>query len=399
MDFGESDVERSWRAEVHAFVQRWKDRGLPEIAALRSRTDTATTYSELEQSYFDELGELGWNSLRWPAQHGGAEASSFLTAILSFELEHAGLPPIDLTVTSLAPVMMKFGTEPNLRDWLPGMRSSAIICALGYSEPEAGTDLASLRTSAVQDGDHWVINGEKTWNSGAHFSTHQWLAARTDPSAPKHRGISVFMVPIDAPGMEVFPMTSWAGNRINRVTFTDVRIHSSALIGQANEGWKLIAGALDFERAEIGARVTGKLKRMLDELETYCRETTVDGMRLIDRESVRQVLAELTVEVEIAELMSYEITSAVDAGEIPTVSGTMQKVFASELRTRLSLVAIEIAGASGQLTWADPAAPADGMFEHQYRTAPVQRFGGGTNEVMRDVIAQRGLGLPRGDRA
>jgi alkylation response protein AidB-like acyl-CoA dehydrogenase len=316
--------------------------------------------------------------------------------LLTYEFLYAGVPPIDLTSTMLAPAIIRYGTNANKAAWLPGIRSGDIRFALGYSEPEAGTDLASLRTRAELDGDEWVITGQKSWNSHAHIATHEWLAVRTDPSTPGHRGISLIIVPLDAPGVEVTPVWTWGDKRTNDVFFTDVRVPQENLIGEINRGWHYIVGALDNERAVLAS--TAGLRRLLDDLVAACKETRVDGRAVAERPAVAAQLAELEMEMEIATLLGVEVASSMEAGTVATVPATIQKVMTTELRTKISDLGMSMFGLSGGLGDGDPLAPIQGQLEWTYRQAPLWRFGGGTNEVMRDIIAQRGCGLPRGAR-
>ena len=198
--------------------------------------------------------------------------------LLMSEFEYAGVPGPDLTVTSIAPMIMRHGTEQNKQEFLPGIARGEIVFALGYSEPNAGTDLASLRTRAVRDGDEWVINGSKIWNSGAQRSTHEWLCVRTDPDAPRHRGISVIVVPVDSPGVEIRPLYAWSGYRTNETFFNDVRVPVTNLIGEVNAGWTYITGALDLERGALTN--AGDLRRALDDLIALA---AADARRLVPR--------------------------------------------------------------------------------------------------------------------
>jgi len=393
--FALTPEEAAFQEEVRTFALHYVEAGLDKEEEKRRSGHGAGGFSPLELQFYKDLGERGWNSMHWPREYGGQEASAAMSSILSFELEYQRLPQVEWTVSTFAPTILKNGTKENIDLWLERIRSGEVVFAMGYSEPDAGTDLASLRTSAVRDGDNYIINGEKIWNSGAHVSTHEWLAVRTDPSAPKHRGISVIIVPIDAPGVEISPLWTWAGSRTNITHFTDVVVPVANRIGEENMGWRYIAGALDYERADIGARVIGRLRRVFDDLVLYCQGAVRDGRALISDPVVRQQLAELEAQVEVVSLMTHEVSATVDRGETPTVIGTMQKVMASELRTTLTSAAFELMDLEGQLDGDDPRSFVRGEFEREYRYAPVQRFGGGTNEVMRDIIAQRGLGLPR----
>lgn len=399
MRFAFTPEEAAWQAEVRAFALKWVDAGLEKIDdERRFSDDRLDELNRLQHEFYAELADRGWNALHWSREYGGEAASAVTAALLSFELEYHCLPEIDWTVSTLAPMLMKHGSPASIDMWLEAMRRHEVSFCLGYSEAEAGTDLANLRTAAVRDGETYVINGEKMWQSGAHHQTHSWLCVRTDPAASKHRGLSIIVVPLDAPGVTIEPVRVWSGIRTNIVNFSDVIVPVANRIGEENDGWKLIMGGLDFERAEVGARVMGRVRRSMDDLISACRTTIRDGALLIEDPVVGRQLAELEAEVEIASLLTYEICGLIDKGETPTLSGTTQKVLATELRTKLTGAAFSLLDLRGQLDSADPRCAGGGYIEREYRFAPTQRFGGGTNEVMRDVVAQRGLGLVRGAR-
>lgn len=339
-----------------------------------------------------KLGAKGWFGLNWPAEYGGLGLGAVHLHLLMSEFEYWGVPGPDLTVTSIAPTIMRHGTEQNKQEFLPAIARGEMTCALGYSEPDAGTDLASLRTRAVRDGDEWVINGSKIWNSGAQRSTHEWLCVRTDPDAPRHRGISVIVVPVDSPGVRIRPLIAWSGYRTNEVFFDDVRVPVTNLIGEENHGWSYITGALDLERGALTN--AGDLRRALDELQVLARTPRLDGGVPLDNPAIRRRLAQAEADVEVAGLMGHEASSMLADGVIPTVEVSVEKVFSSELRQRIADLGIDVLGAEGLLAHRNPEARAGGRFEKLYRFAPLMRFGGGTNEVLRDVIAQRGHGMP-----
>ncbi len=339
-----------------------------------------------------KLGAKGWFGLNWPAEYGGLGLGAVHLHLLMSEFEYWGVPGPDLTVTSIAPMIMRHGTEQNKQEFLPAIARGEMTCALGYSEPDAGTDLASLRTRAVRDGDEWVINGSKIWNSGAQRSTHEWLCVRTDPDAPRHRGISVIVVPVDSPGVRIRPLIAWSGYRTNEVFFDDVRVPVTNLIGEENHGWSYITGALDLERGALTN--AGDLRRALDELQVLARTPRLDGSVPLDNPAIRRRLAQAEADVEVAGLMGHEASSMLADGVIPTVEVSVEKVFSSELRQRIADLGIDVLGAEGLLAHRNPEARAGGRFEKLYRFAPLMRFGGGTNEVLRDVIDQRGHGMP-----
>ena len=388
MDFDLTSAQAEWRDSIRDFLAR---RLTPELRAeMRERGFSRSPSIEAFQK---EMAAQGFWGVNWPKEYGGLDKTAVEQLILIDELEYAGAPPIPLTVTSLGPMIIRFGTDENKREWLPQITRGETTFALGYSEPDAGTDLANLRTRAVLDGDEWVINGQKIWNSEAHLATHEWLAVRTDPDAPKHKGISVIIVPIDSPGISVQPLWTWGDVRTNLVFFEDVRVPRGNLIGEVNLGWGYIVGALAFERIALGT--TGSLRRLFDDLVEATKRTVVDGRALSERPEVKLRLGELAVDLEIAQLFSLQTASLIDAGGIPAKEASMQKVFTTELRTKLADWGMQIFDLYGQLNLSDGDAPLGGALERTYRIAPFLRFGGGTNEVMRTIIAERGYQLPR----
>ena len=380
VDFELDAGQTAWLAEVRAF--------LTENVTAALRAELAEHGQEVPggevAAFRRAIGRRGWFGLNWPAEYGGLDLGAVYQHLLMREFEYWGVPGPDLTVTSVAPMIMRHGTEQNKREFLPPIARGEMICALGYSEPEAGTDLASLRTRAVRDGDEWVITGSKIWNSVANRATHEWLCVRTDPDAPRHRGISVIMVPTDAPGIDIRPLYAWSGYRTNEAFFDEVRVPVGNLIGELNRGWTYITGALDLERGALTN--AGDLRHALDELTELARDVRTPGLR--------RRLAQAEADVEAAELMGYQAASLLESGVIPTVEVSVEKVFSSELRQRIADLAIDMLGPDGLLAYRSPGAPVGGKFERLYRISPLMRFGGGTNEVLRDVIAQRGHGMP-----
>jgi alkylation response protein AidB-like acyl-CoA dehydrogenase len=392
VDFELDDDQSAWREEVRDFLSvNVTDQLLRERAQHGSEEPGPATVE-----FRRRIGEKGWFGLNWPEEFGGLGLGPVYQHILVHEFEYWGAPGPDLTVTSVAPMIMRHGTEINKREFLPPIARGELRCAVGYSEPDAGTDLASLRTRAELDGDEWVINGSKIWNSLAQISTHEWLCVRTDPDAPKHKGISVIMVPIDSPGIEIRPLITWADFRTNETFFTDVRVPRTNLIGEVNKGWQYITGALDLERGALTN--AGDLRRAVDDMIELARVELPDGTRPIDSPDVRRKITQLDADVEVAVLMGLESCSLLETGRIPTITVTAEKILTSELRQRIADVAMQMLGTTGLLTADDPLALAGGKFEKLYRSAPLLRFGAGTNEVLRDVIAQRGYAMPRAVR-
>jgi 3-oxocholest-4-en-26-oyl-CoA dehydrogenase alpha subunit len=388
MDF-ELDVgQREWLTEVREFL---RENVTPELRAELAEHDLEFTDGEVTR-FRRKIGAKGWFGLNWPREYGGLGLGAVYQHLLMSEFEYWGVPGPDLTVTSVAPMIMRHGTEQNKTEWLPLIAQGEMICAVGYSEAEAGTDLASLRTRATRDGEYWVINGSKIWNSGAQRATHEWLCVRTDPNGVRHRGISVIIVPIDSPGIQIRPLYAWSGYRTNEVHFDDVRVPVTNVVGDINRGWTYITGALDLERGALTN--AGDLRRALDELRELARCPRRDGSVPADDAALRRRLVQAEADVGVATLMGYEAASILDSGVIPTVEVSVEKVFTSELRQRIADLALDLLGPDGLLAHRSENAPLAGKFERLYRAAPLMRFGGGTNEVLRDVIGQRGHGMP-----
>lgn len=386
MDFSLSPDQERWVEEIRAFLREHFD----EAAEAEARRTGNEASGPVLRAFRGRLAERGWLALTWPVEHGGSGRTMFEQFLLMDEFAYWGAPAIDLTASAIAPTLMRVGTDEQKARWLPAILRGDAEFAIGYSEPEAGTDLASLRTTARLDGDEWVITGEKLWNTGAEFATHEWLVCRTDPDAPKHKGLSVFIVPVDEPGVNVQPIVTWGGIRTNAVFFDAVRVGADALVGELNAGWRYVTTALDFERVAIG--VTGGLRRLYDETVRLVHDRGV-----AERADVRQTMADLAVRIEQARLLNYRAAWMVDAGLMPNAEASMTKVVTTELQARLAATTLELAGAEASVASSE-AHPAVQLAHFQYRQAPYLRFGGGTNEVQRDIIAQRGLGLGRGTR-
>lgn len=388
MDFELDAKQRAWREEIRDFLG---ENVTPELRAEMAEHDLEFIGGEVT-AFRRKIGAKGWFGLNWPEEFGGLGLGAVYQHLLVSEFEYWGVPGPDLTVTSVAPMIMRHGTAQNREEFLPLIARGELTCAVGYSEPNSGTDLASLKTRAVRDGDEWVINGSKIWNSMAQRVTHEWLCVRTNTEVPKHKGISVIIVPIDAPGIVIRPIMAWSGYRTNETFFDNVRVPVANMIGEVDQGWKYITGALDLERGALTN--AGDLRRAVDDLLILARQIREDGTRPVDSADVCRKLAQLDADVELAQLMGFEASSLLESGAIPSVLVSAEKVFSSELRQRIADVGTSMLGSAGLLTGSDANAVMAGKFERLYRAAPLLRFGAGANEVLRDAIAQRGHGLP-----
>jgi alkylation response protein AidB-like acyl-CoA dehydrogenase len=344
-----------------------------------------------------KLASRGWLVPHWPKQYGGADMGIMEQVVMREEAAYHRAPPPDIFgVGMLGPVLMMYGSEKQKQDLLPPIASADVTWCQGYSEPEAGSDLASLKTRAVRDGDDYVINGQKIWTTNAHRAEWMFLLARTDPDAPKHKGISFFVVPTSTPGFTARPLINITGGHLfNEVFFEDMRVPATNLVGEENRGWYVGAALLDFERSNIASAAASR--RSLEELVQYCRETAVDGRSLIGDSLVRKRLAEIAIETELGRFLSYRVASMQARGEVPNMEASVAKVYHSELSQRLAGTGIQIMGQYGQVRpeskkWARLR----GEFTMSYMMTLGITIAGGTSEIMRNIIAQRGLGLPRG---
>ena len=389
MRYAYSPEQLAWRDEVRAFVRAHV------TEALRAEMRQAGNEGDgpLAHAFHAALCGKGWWGVAWPREFGGLGKNAVEQFIFIEEMEAAGAPGMRLSVTSVAPTILRSGTKAQQDRWLPQILSGAIEFAVAYSEPQAGTDLAALTTHAELDGDEWVINGQKMWNTGAHTATHNWVAVRTEPDAPKHRGISMMIVPMDLPGIEVQPIWTMSNIRTNAVFFDNVRVPRDHLIGERGQGFYYAMMALNFERIAIGS--VGMLRRLFEELKAFVRKTRRDGVPLGRIPWVRRAMADLEMRIEVGRQIGLLNAWLIDQGQVPVKESAMTKIVTTELNTHFASTGLEIMGLAGQLAPTDPAAPLHGRLQWLYTVAPMQRFGGGTNEVQRMLIATMGLGLPR----
>ncbi len=285
-----------------------------------------------------------------------------------------------------------FGSEELKREFLPRIARGEIEFCLGYSEPEAGSDLAVLEMRAVEDGDDYIINGHKIFNTECHYAEYHWLAARTDPDVPKHRGISLFIVDLKSPGVTVNPMWTMSGERTNEVVYDNVRVPKRMMVGEKNRGFYHIMDALSFERMFVF--VTELLYPFFNSIVQYAKETQHNGKPLSKDPVIRQKLAEMAVELEVGSLIQAQAFWMISKGLVPETETSICKIFSSELQQRLLNTAMQILGPYSQLQEGSKWAPLSGKIERNYRSAVMATFGAGSSEILRNIIAIRGLGLP-----
>jgi alkylation response protein AidB-like acyl-CoA dehydrogenase len=344
-----------------------------------------------------QMGEDGWLGVGWPEEWGGRGLSAIEQFVFFDESMRAGAPVPMLTINTVGPTIMHFGTEEQKRFFLPRIVKGELHFCIGYTEPGAGTDLANLRTTAIRDGDEYVINGQKIFTSLAGGADYIWLAARTDPDAKKHKGISMFLVPMDTPGITLTPMRLLSEHDINQTFFDDVRIPASCLVGPENGGWGLITNQLNHERVTLCS--SGVIERALTDVQRWAAETKVaDGRRVIDQEWVQVHLARIRARLEFLRLMNWKVAWTATQGRLDVADASSIKVFGTEFYLEAFRLMFEVIGERGYLRDGSPEAVLRGRLERNYRSLLILTFGGGTNEIQRDLIAMFGLGFPRASR-
>jgi len=345
------------------------------------------------------LGEKGWLSRPWPREYGG-QAAPIIEQLLFNEVKaYYRAPGIDYQgLGMLAPTLLASGNEGQKQQHLPPIARGEIMWCQGWSEPNAGSDLASLKTKAVRDGDYYVVNGQKAWTSGAHRAQWCFMLARTDPEQARHRGLSFFLADMKTPGIKLRPVKAMNGTYMfNEMFFDDVKVPKENMVGEENRGWYVSLMTMNFERSSIG--FMAEAKRNLEELIEFCKETKRKGRLLSEDPIARSTLAQLVTEVEVGLALSYKVAWLQGKGEafvIPAaIAGCAGKVYGSELGQRLAYAGSRILGLYGQVKAGSKWSPLMGRFESSYQECVSLNMGGGTSEIMRNVIAMRGLEMPR----
>ena len=400
MFIGYNTRQEELRAELRAY---YRELLTPEVReALAAEDGCGPAHREI----VGRLGRDGWLTVGWPTEYGGRGYSAVEQFVMFDESVASGAPIPMLTINTVGPTLMQFGTEEQKQFFLPKISKGEITFCIGYSEPDAGTDLASLTTRAVRDGGEYIINGQKTWTSLAKDADYIWLAARTNPEVKKHKGISLFCIPMDTPGLSIQPLDLLSTHDINHTFFDDVRVPASTLIGEENGGWGLITSQLNRERVTICS--SGMVTKALEETIDYAKNTKrADGTRLIDAPWVQRNLAEVTAGLEYLRLANWQVAWTVankidgQQPDMDTIAGFIAdssgvKVYGTEFYTRAYRKLMEVYGP--QATVARGSIGHLTRLEMQYRSTVILTFGGGTNEMQRDLISQFGLGYPKADR-
>lgn len=388
MEFKDTTEEAAFRADVRQFITQ----NLPKAPG--AATDEER--EEINKSWRNTLGHKGWIAPHWPKEYGGAGMSVGEQFIFNEEMAEARAPQVGgMGVTMIGPTLILYGTEEQKAEHLPKITSGEVQWAQGYSEPGSGSDLASLQTRAVRDGDDYVVNGQKIWSSGAHRADWMFMLTRTDPDAPKHRGISMLLVDLRSPGISIQPLIDMSGSHVfNQEYFDDVRVPAKNRVGEENRGWYVGAALLDFERSGIGGSIV--LRHQVADLVRLVHESPQSNLPVRMDRTLQLELAERAVEAEVAKLISYRLISIQKRGQVPNYEASMNKTFRAEASQRLAQTSMKVIGMYGNAYGKGRFSPMNGRLSHDYLSTVSSTIAAGTSEVNRNVIATRGLGLPRG---
>jgi hypothetical protein len=395
MDFDFTTEQEAFRTEVEAFLDANED---PEVFDPTRENMAQIVDTPKRRALMKKLGEQGWLGITWPKEYGGQEGEGIYEYILNEALARRGGPQIGKGVGIIGKTLIAHGSEFLKEEFLPKILANEVEFAIGYSEPEAGSDAAAMKLKATETKGGWILNGQKTWTTSAHFAEWYWVGARTNPDAPKHSGITLFLVPMDHPGIAVQGIWTMGDERTNDVFFDDVFVPDEYVVGQLDHGFQYISQALDLERFTMFT--FSPVGQRLDLLIDHVRTTIRDGQPLKDDPRVRSRIARLATTAEVARGMGLRVVDAsvkaeASGGAPPTVESSEYKLFTTEFSKVLADASMDLGGSGTQLRVGTEEAPMAGRAESTYRYTVLDTIGGGTSEVQKNIITRRGLGLPK----
>jgi len=391
MQLDYTPAQQGLRDEIRAYMRALvTDALLDELAATEGG-------GPLYHAAVQKMGADGWLGIGWPQEHGGQGRGPIEQFIFFDEVQGTGFPVPILTLNTVGPTLIRFGSAAQKAELLPRILQGRCHFSIGYSEPSAGTDLASLKTRAVRDGDDYVINGQKMWTSLADHADYFWLAVRTNPDAAPHKGISILIVPANTPGISTTPIRALGDNNLHALYFEDVRIPRSALVGDEDAGWSLITSQLNYERVALNA-VAPLYNLLIATRDFAAQETIAPGRVLLDEPWVRANLARVDAKLDVLKVLNWQQACAIRDDALKPADASAIKVYGSELYVEASRLLMEVQGAASVIRRGSPGAILRGRLEKFSRSSLVLTFGGGTNEVQRDIIAMAGLGMPKAVR-
>lgn len=393
MNFEFGAEEQRFIAEVRQFIAAQAlEPDAADVMNPNRESDSILSDTPARKRFNRRLAERGYLGMSWPVEYGGQGKPGIYEYLLNEELSRVGAPLIGKGVGCVGQTLIRHGSEKLKREFLPKILNAEIEFALGYSEPGAGSDLAALKLKAERDGAGWRLNGQKMFTTSAHFADWYWLAVRTDPDAPKHKGISLFLLPIRQPGITIHPIETLGEHVTNAVFLDDVWVHEDYLVGELNQGWTYICEALDYERFTF--YTYSPLEQKMKALRELLATTARNGEPLDRQPDVRRRLARLATDMETAKMLQRRVIYAASQGGVPSIEAAMCKLYSTELHQRMANAAMDMLGPEGLLHKDDAGAPAAGKWEWSYRATPLDTIGAGSSEIQKNIIARRALGLP-----
>jgi 3-oxocholest-4-en-26-oyl-CoA dehydrogenase alpha subunit len=391
VDFDFSPEQLAFRDEVEAFLDANDD---PEVFDPTRENMAQIVDTPKRRNFMAKVGEQGWLGITWPKEWGGQDSDGVYEYLLNEALARRGGPQIGKGVGIIGKTILRHGSDKLKQEFLPKILRNEVEFAVGYSEPDAGSDAASMKLKATKDGDGWRLNGQKTWTTSAHFAEWYWVGARTDPDAAKHFGITLFLVPLDHPGITINAIWTMGDERTNDVFFDDVFVHDDYVVGEVNRGFQYISEALDLERFTMFT--FSQIQQRLELLCDYVRTTTLDDVPLKDDAVTRQRIAQLVTQAEVARVLGLRfVARSAQGGAAPTAEASEYKLYATELSKRLANASMDIAAPGSQLRVHTEDAPMRGRAESTYRYTVIDTIGGGGSEIQKNIIDRRKLGLPK----
>ncbi|MEE9609038.1 MAG: acyl-CoA dehydrogenase family protein [Myxococcota bacterium] len=391
MNFEFSDAERVFQAEVEKFLD---EQQTPEVMDVTRENMAQIVDTPARRAFMKQLAARGWLGMTWPKEYGGQERQGVYEYILNEALARRGAPQIGKGVGIIGKTLIRHANERLKREFLPKILNAEIEFAVGYSEPQAGSDAANMQLKATRERDGWRLDGQKTWTTSAHFADWYWVGARTDPEARKHHGITLFLVPMDHPGLTVQPTPTIGDEITNQVFFDKVWVSDDYVVGELNKGFQYISEALDLERFTMFA--FSPIEQRFEELVDHVRQADRDGVPLREDHLVREKIAQLATQMEVARMLGFVfVAESTRGGKPPTCEASEYKLFATQLSQRVANAALDIAGPGAQLRVHTQEAPLRGRPEMSYRYSVIDTIGGGASEIQKNIIARRKLGLPK----
>ena len=391
MDFEFSEEQVAFLEQVEEFIEQHRS---PDVMDPTRENMAQLVDTPARRAFMKKLGERGWLGMTWPKEYGGQEGEAVYEYLLNESLAREGAPQIGKGVGIIGKTLIRHGSEKLKREFLPQILENDVEFAVGYSEPEAGSDAANMQLKADKVDGGWNLNGQKIFTTSAHFANWYWVGARTDQDAPKHHGITLFLIPMDHKGLTIQGMPTIGDELTNQVFFDDVFVGDDYVVGELNRGFQYVSEALDLERftmftfSPVGQRV--------DEVIEYVREEQRDGAPLREDPLIRSKVAQLVTQRAVARVLGLKVVAAsIRGGKPPTAEASEYKLYTTELSQRIADTSLDIAGPGGQLRVHNPEAPMRGRPELTYRYSVIDTVGGGTSEIQKNIIARRKLGLPK----